>query len=161
MLVVGIVLAAAEYEPAYALLDRAAAALRGAEPEWEFIHATTMNVPKLLDEELGVAGGSWRRTGEHGEDVHVSVMLHRVSTEQAIARWMSDNLRRVRNDRWVLSPYNLGDRGTLAIMDDTYRQVTWYQLSFQRGRFLASVNGQSKGDVERLARYVLAEMKEQ
>jgi hypothetical protein len=160
MLVAGVLPVAAHNEPGYALLERAAAALRGTEPQWEFIAATFMNVPKLLDEQLGVAGGSWRRRGERGEDVHVSVTLHRVSTEEAIARWMSDDLRRVRKDRWVVMPYELGDRATLAIMDDTYRQVTWYQLSFQRGRYLASLNGQSKKDVERLARYVLAEMRE-
>jgi hypothetical protein len=151
---------AAQEEPGYAVLKRAAEALRREEPAWRFIGAI-VNAPPLLDEELGVAGGSWYRSEETGAERHVSVMLHRVSSEQAIARWMSDNLRRVRKDDWKLSPYDLGDRATLAIMDDAYRQVTWYQLSFQRGRFLASVNGQSRADVERLARYVLAEMKEQ
>ena len=161
VLVVPVVGTAARADPGYSILWRAAGAVQRAEPIWHFVTATVMNVPKLLDEELGVAGGGWRRPGENGAEVHVSVMLHRVSSAQAITRWMSDNLRRVRNDQWKLSPYDLGDRATLATLDDTYRHVMQYELSFQRGKLLATVSGRSMPDVERLARYVLAEMKEQ
>jgi hypothetical protein len=159
-MLVPVVVTTAQQDPGYSVLERAAAALQRAEPEWQFVTGI-MNVPKLFEEELGVAGGTWRRSDGNGAERQVSVRLHRGSSEQAIARWMSDDLRRVRKDDWKLSPYDLGDRATLAIMNDAYRAVTWYQLSFQRGRFLASVNGQSRADVERLARYVLAEMKEQ
>ena len=86
VLLTGVVVMAAQNDAGYALLDRTAAAARVAEPEWQFIPGV-MNVPKLLDEQLGVAGGVWRRTGEHGEDAHVGDMLFRVTTEQAIARW--------------------------------------------------------------------------
>jgi hypothetical protein len=49
--------------PESAILRRAAAKVRNVEPAWHFVSAIC-NCPPLMDEQLGVAAGTWEQTGD-------------------------------------------------------------------------------------------------
>jgi hypothetical protein len=83
------------------------------------------------------------------------VGVHGIATAGAAARWIYRE--RYGNHRKGLSvtSYKLGDGANMVTYLDTYRGVTQYSLTVRKGRFLASVNGQSRDAVKRFARYLL------
>jgi hypothetical protein len=77
---------AAQDAPEHSILRRAVAASQKAVPEWQYIPAI-WNSPPLLDEELGVAAGLWRRQSDTTAPVNVSV--HAIASAGAAARWLN------------------------------------------------------------------------
>jgi hypothetical protein len=65
-----------------------------------------------------------------------------------------DRLRRI--DGWTVANFELADGAYLG----TYRQDERFDLTVRKGRFIAFVGGESKPDLERFAKYVLAAISE-
>ena len=134
------------------ILSRAAAAIHNAEPEWQYIPAICNCL--FSREQLGVAGGTWFRS-LNGSSDHISVDVFGVATAGAAARLIYRETHRNYGKGWSVTSYELGDGANIA----TYlRGVAQYSITVRKGRFLASISGQSKEAVERLAAFLVTEM---
>ena len=132
-----------------AILARAVQAARKVSPEWTFIGAIC-NCPPLMDEEQGVAAGSWKLTDVASM---IDVRVHTIATEEAATRFLSRQPRDAAPG-WALVPYQAGDGATLGTAPDP-RGFTQYAITMRRGRFLVFVSGRSKPTVERFANLLL------
>jgi|SRR5215510_9939449 len=139
------------------ILARAAAAIHNAEPEWRYTPAVCNCLGLKRREQLGVAIGTLNRS-LNGSSDHMDVGVSGIATAGAAARWIYRE--RYGNHRRGLSvtSYKLGDGANMATYLDTYRGVTQYSIAVQKGRFLASISGQSRELVERFAQFLLTEM---
>ena len=136
------------------ILLRAVAAIHNAEPEWQYIAAVCNCVSALTREQIGGAFGIWVRSLNVSSD-HINVGVHGIATAGAAARLIYRETHRNYGKRWSVTSYELGDGANIA----TYlRGVTQYSITVRKGRFLASISGQSKEAVERLAAFLVTEM---
>jgi hypothetical protein len=141
--------------PESAILTRAAAAVRKAEPEWRFIRGI-LNAPPLMDEQLGAAAGGWYRSLDDPSTA-VDVEVYRITTAEAAAGWLYREAHGDVHKGWIVTPYELGDGANMATLVDP-SQPTQYGLAVRKGRFLARIHGRSIGTVDRFAQFLLAEM---
>src|SRR5262252_4704923 len=139
------------------ILARAAAAIHNAEPEWQYIAAICNCVSAFTREQLGVATGIWHRS-LNGTSDHISVDVHGYATAGTAGRLIYRETHRNYGKGWSVTTYKLGDGANMATYLDTYRGVTQYSITVRKGRFLASINGQSKDAVERFAQFLVTEM---
>lgn len=110
-----------------------------------------------MDEQVGVAAGSWQQPGDGGSLHTIAVRVHAIANPQAASHWIDHATQtNIRTDGWTITGYKLGDGGYAA----TYQDGKRYEVNFRKGRFLAFVSGESKTDVERFARFLLAAMAE-
>jgi hypothetical protein len=136
------------------ILLRAVAAIHNAEPEWQYIAAFCNCVSPLTREQIGGAFGIWVRSLNVSSD-HINVGVHGIATAGAAARLIYRETHRNYGKGWSVTSYELGDGANIA----TYlRGVTQYSITVRKGRFLASISGQSKEAVERFAAFLVTEM---
>ena len=138
------------------ILERAVAAIHKAEPEWRAIGGIC-TCPPLMREQLGVAVGTWHRSLNGASD-HISVEVYGIATAGAAARWIYRERYGNHAKGWSVTSYKLGDGANMATYLDTYRGVTQYSMTVWKGRFLASISGQSRELVERFAQFLVTEM---
>jgi hypothetical protein len=145
------------------IFRRAVAASQEAQPEWRFTR-TIVKASPLMDEQLGVAAGSWIKASDEwvrdrlkstDEPMWVYVRVYTIATEEAADRWLFRNVPggvgRGRN----VEPYEIGDRATMA----TYagpKGITQYETWFRKGRFLVTLKSRSKENIETFAKIVIA-----
>src|SRR5262249_44879232 len=139
------------------ILSRAAAAIHNAEPEWQYITGICNCVSAFTREQLGIATGTWHRS-LNGSSDHISVDVHGIATAGAAARLIYRETHGNHGKGWSVTSYELGDGANLATYLDMYRGVTQYSIVIRKGRFLGSINGQSRELVERFAQYLVTEM---
>jgi hypothetical protein len=137
------------------ILSRAAAAIHNGEPEWQYIGGVCNCF--FSREQLGVAGGTLNRS-LNGSTDHISMDVYSIATAGAAARLIYRETHRNYGKGWSVTSYKLGDGANMATYLDTYRGVTQYSIKVRKGRFLASVSGQSKEAVERFAPFLVTEM---
>ncbi len=135
--------------PELAILRRASAAIKSAEGVILNV-GSTVTAPPLMREQRGVASATWNQAEPPGtlSKIRVTVIIVGITTADAASHFFDE--RRVAAG-WRLEPYALGDQADLGIYGDSLR----YEINFRKGRFLVSVGGFSRDDVERIARYVL------
>jgi hypothetical protein len=142
--------------PESAILRRAAANIQNVEPAWRFVSAVC-DCPPLTDEQVGVAAGSWQQPGDGTSIRSISVRVHAIGNPQAASQWIDRATHmNVQPDGWTIAGYDLGDGAYTA----TYQDGRRYEVNFRKGRFLGFVSGESKVDVERFARHLLAAIAE-
>jgi hypothetical protein len=146
---------AGQDHPENAIVRRVAEAIQKAEPEWRF-STGICNCPPLMQEQLGVAAGSWQRSTDG--PMHVSALLYNIETVEAAAKWINEQPHRSQLKGWTVTTYDLGDGANIGVYEDTSRPYTQYSLYVRKGRFLAVISGVSKDNVERVARFFLNEM---
>ena len=139
------------------ILVRAVAAIHNAEPEWQYIASVCNCVSALTREQIGGAFGIWVRSLNVSSD-HISVGVYGVATAGAAARLIYRETHRNYGKGWSVTSYMLGDGANMAAYLDTYRGVTQYSITVRKGRFLASISGQSKEALERFAPFLVTEM---
>jgi hypothetical protein len=137
--------------PERLILGRAMAASRKAEPEWRFITAS-FNAPPLMDEELGVAAGSWHRLSDPPENVQVRI--HTIATAEAASRWLYRQAHGDVAKGWTVVPYEAGDGANMNTYLDP-RGFTQYETAIRKGRFLVFVSGRSQETIERFSKNVV------
>ncbi len=143
-------------KPENLILSRAVAAIHRAEPEWQAIGGVC-SCPTLMDEQLGVAVGTWKRSLS-GSSAAITVTVFSIATAEAAARWIYGQAHGNVASGWTVTDYNLGDDATMATYFDTSRGLSYYEITVRKGRFLASINGQSRDTVERFAPFLVTEM---
>src|SRR5215510_8933573 len=148
--------AAQDIRPEELILDRTAAAIRNAEPEWRFIGGIC-TCPPLVDEQLGVAVGTLNRS-LNGSSDHISVDIYSIATGRLRRGWIYSRLHGNVAKGCSVTDYKLGDDATMATYFDTSQGLSYYGITFRKGRFVASINGQSRDTVERFARFPLTAM---
>src|SRR5262245_22772089 len=139
------------------ILARVAAAIHNAEPDWQYIPGICNCVSAFTREQLGVATGIWHRS-LNGSSDHINLTLYGYATAGTAARLIYRETHRDYGKGWSVTNYKLGDGANMATYLDTYRGVTQYSIAVQKGRFLASISGQSRELVERFAQFLLTEM---
>ena len=141
--------------PESAILRRAAAAVREAEPKWRFVTAI-LNAPPLMAEQLGAAAGGWYHSLDD-LSMGVTVRVHQISTGEAAAGFLYRQAHGEVHKGWIVTRYQLGDGANMATFVDPALPTT-YNLTFRKGPFLAHLGGRSKESVEHFAEFVLAAM---
>jgi hypothetical protein len=143
-----------EPRPESAILRRAAENIQSVEPEWRFVSAIC-NCARLDEQQVGVAAGSWRQPGDDASTRSIEVRVHGIANRQAASRWIARaKHRKNQSDEWTHSDCDLGDGCYTA----TYQDGRRYEVNFRKGRFLGFVSGESRVDVQRFAKYLLAAM---
>ena len=134
------------------ILARTAAAIHKAEPEWRYIGGICNCL--FSREQLGVAAGAWHRS-LNGSSDHISMDVYGVATAGAAARIYRETHGN-HGKGWSGTSYKLGDGAHMTAY--SYRDVAQYSMTVWKGRFLASISGQSKEAVERFAPFLVTEM---
>jgi hypothetical protein len=143
--------------PENLIVRRAVAASRQSNPDWRFISAV-VNVPPLMVEQLGVAGGLWERLSDSSTRVNVTV--YTVATSEAAASWLYRQAHGEVGKGWTVVPYEAGDGANLSTYPDP-RGFTQYATAIRKGRFLLMASGRSKEIVDRFAQILLAAASEE
>jgi hypothetical protein len=141
--------------PERAVVMRAAAAVRKAEPTWRF-SSGILNLPALPDEILGAAAGRWFRS-LNDPSMDVGVMVYRMSTPETAAGLLYRQAHAGEAKGWTVTSYELGDGANMATLVDPSQPMT-YDLSIRKGAFIAHIKGSSKETVEHFAQFLLAGM---
>ena len=135
-----------------AILDRAASVIRRGEPSWN-LSKPICNIPPLMDEQEAFSCGNVQVGPGVPTTIVASVTVHQIINPAAVSRWMT-NLPTQSPVGWAVVPYDLGVPAYLSTMQGTARAG----ITFGKGRFVVTVNGASKMDVERIARFLLGQI---
>ena len=135
-----------------AILDGAAADVRRSEPSWQFAKPVC-NLPPLMDEQKTFSCGSWFRRRSSDLDLIITATVHEIATPNAVSRWMNSTAAEARPG-WIKARHDIGVLAYLSVHQTTPQA----DIVFGRGRFVVTVNGKSKVDVERVARSLLRQI---
>jgi hypothetical protein len=140
-----------------AILERARVAASKKEPQWEYI-AGICDCPPFFPDERKVIDGSWEQKGGTGTtDIHVGI--HEVGSCEGLAGWLGRLTRGGKAwGRWNAEKYDLGDEAYLLTQSDERKISPNYELYVRVNNLLVEVGGNSLPDVERFAKYVVAEI---
>jgi hypothetical protein len=133
-----------------AILEAAALDVRGSEPSWQF-GRSVCNLPPLMDEEEGLSCGSWMVGSDRG--IKVFAAVHQITDAETVSRWMTSSAARP-TAGWVKGPYELSVVAYFA----THQSTSDVEIVFGKGRFIVTVNGRSRVDVDRVARALLRQI---
>jgi len=135
-----------------AILDRAGLDIRRNEPSWQLVKPIC-NIPPLMPEQQDFSC----RVVQVGSGVPIrivaNVTVHQIINPEAVSRWMT-NLPTRSAAGWVVVPYDIGVPAYL----ETVQNPSGAGIIFGKGRFVVTVSGTSKLDVERVARSLLAQI---
>ena len=154
---------ATQDSPENLILKRAAAASRKAAPEWRFISAIVNAPGPLMDEQLGVAAGSWLKSWDEStgswyrsldESTQIHVTIYTIATAEAADRWLNRRAHGEVAKGWTVETYDFADGATMATYPDP-RGFTQYETAIRKGRFLVILSGRSKETIERFANIVI------
>jgi hypothetical protein len=146
------VASATQDSPENLILRRAVAASGKAEPEFRFVSAIVNAPGPLMDEQLGVAAGSWYKSLDESTGVHVSI--YTIATADAADRWLYRQAHSEVAKGWTVVTYEFGDGANMATSPDP-RGFTQYQTAIRKGRFLVMLGGRSKETIERFANILI------
>jgi hypothetical protein len=138
-------------QSARSILDQAAAAFRKEEPSWT-LESGLCTCPRLIDEQTGVVVGTWWLGGIFGPEI-ATVTVYEISSARAASRWLQNYGGRVAVG-WTVEPYELGVRSYIT----TYRDRERFAITSGKGRFLLQVEGPSRQQVDRIAKYLLRQI---
>jgi hypothetical protein len=142
--------------PGDVILDAAVAELRKDEPSWKLTRGSVCNFPPLIEEQEKIFCGLWHRDARTPpQDVFASFTLHYVSDAAMVTRYLETwRARLAQMPAASFTPYDIGVPAYLG----TYGNGSQLEILFGRGRFLFSVSGKSKADIERIAKAVLRQI---
>jgi hypothetical protein len=135
-----------------AIMGRAAAEMRKTEPTWQ-VAGGVCSLPPLLPEEVDLACGPWVVSFDRASAPLAFATVHQVSTSQAVSGWMKGDARRMAD---VVVPYDLG---VPAYLNSSQRSPN-VTIIFGKGRFIVTVDGPSRTNVDRIARALLRQIAE-
>jgi len=135
-----------------AILDRAGLDIRRNEPSWQFMRPVC-NILPLMAEQEDFSCGDFQVGSDPGSDIVASVTVHQFTNPEAVSRWMT-NVPTRSTAGWVVVPYDLGVPAYLS----TLRDPSSVGITFAKGRFVVTVSGTSKMDVDRVARSLLGQI---
>ena len=107
---------ATQDSPERVILGRAVAASRTAEPEWRFVSAIVNAPGPLMDEQLGVAAGTWWKSWDESTATHVTI--YTIATAEAADRWLHRHAHGGAAKGWTVETYEFGDGATMATYPD-------------------------------------------
>jgi hypothetical protein len=143
---------ATQDSPENLILARAVATSRRVEPEWRFTRSI-LNAPgPLMDEQLGVAGGSWEWLSD--SSTLVGVTVYTIATAEAATRWLYRQAHGEVAKGWTVVTYEAGDGANMSTYPDP-RGFTQYETTIRKGRFLVTVSGRSQETIERFAKILV------
>jgi len=145
--------ASAGYQGARAetILQQAATVIRRAEPAWQFTSRVCDCEPVL--DEIEASSGWWDARGNR----RVVVLLHVSKSVDSASRSMKPRQDRLlRIPGWTFAPYQFADAAYIG----TYRNGERFDLAFRKGRLIVFMGSESKTDIERFAKYLLAAISE-
>jgi len=154
---------ATQDSPENLILRRAVAASGKAEPEFRFVSAIVNAPGPLMDEQLGVAAGSWYKSLDEStgswyksldESTGVHVSIYTIATADAADRWLYRQAHSEVAKGWTVVTYEFGDGANMATSPDP-RGFTQYQTAIRKGRFLVMLGGRSKETIERFANILI------
>lgn len=135
------------------ILDRTESDLRRTEPSWH-LATGVCNIPPLMAEQEALSCGFFY-AGTDPMAVVVSLTVHQIADPAAVSRWLADGpLRQGAAAGWTTVRYDLGVDGYLQTVEGRPEVL----ITFGKGRFLVSVNGRSRTDVDRVARSILRQI---
>jgi hypothetical protein len=134
-----------------AILDRAGLEIRRIEPSWYF-GTPVCNFPPLMDEQEDFSCGDFYVGSAQSRRIVALVTVHQIINPKAVSRWMTNVP--IRAAGWVVVPYDVGVPAYLSTLQDP----STVEITFAKGRFVVSVNGTSKMDIDRVARSLLAQI---
>ena len=147
-----VVPAVQDTRPEQLILEGAVAAIRNAEPEWRYTPAICDCPGLKRSGQLGAVIGIL-----NGSSAEIGVGISRFASAGTAARLIYRERYRSHGTGLIVTGYKLGDGANMATYDN-HRGVTQYSIAVWKGRFLASINGQSKDAVERFAQFLVTEM---
>ena len=112
---------------------------------WEWIPAIQSGRIPIVPSEKRLLVGIWRPAGQDYLE-GVSVSVYRVANVKDAQRWIKPNPL---PEGWRRRSYNIADDSWLA--EHSSGQI---QISFRRGRLVASVSGKDLKSVDRVARHI-------
>ena len=135
-----------------AILDRAVLDIRRTEPSWQFVRPVC-NYPPLMAEQEDFSCGFFNVGSGLPTRIVASVTVHQIINPGAVSRWMT-NVPTRSTAGWVVVPYDLGVPAYLS----TLQNPSVIGITFGKGRFVVTVNGTTKIDVDRVARSLLGQI---
>lgn len=98
--------------------------------------------------------GSWQPPSAERT---IQALVHRIANAEAASQWLHA-MHKASFGLQMAGASLLTTLGTDGADTATYKNGVRFTIYFRKGKFLASFRGESKSDVERVARYLLAEM---
>jgi hypothetical protein len=135
-----------------AILDRAGLDIRRNEPSWQLMRGVC-NLPPLMAEQEDFSCGAFHVGSDLRPEIVASVTVHQIINPKAVSRWMT-NVPTRSTAGWVVVPYDLGVPAYLSTLQDP----SSVGITFGKGRFVVTVSGTSKEDVDRVARSLLGQI---
>lgn len=140
-------------DPEILLLEAAAAEIGKQQPLWNF-GRPICNLTPLMDEP-NVFCGSWHLNTPDAArlpTIVATATLHRASNAAAVTRFLTQRSS-FSQAGWSTTPYDIGVPAFL-----TTHPGGSLEILFGRGRFLVTVNGKSKEEIEQVARAMLRQI---
>src|SRR5262245_43571021 len=135
-----------------AILDRAGLDIRRNEPSWQLMRPVC-NLPPLMAEQEDFSCGDFHVGSDLRTGIVASVTVHQIINPKAVSRWMT-NVPTRPTAGWVVVPSDLGVPAYLSTLQDP----SSVGITFGKGRFVVTVSGKSKIDVDRVARSLLGQI---
>lgn len=135
-----------------AILDRAGLDIRRTEPSWQLL-MPICNIPPLMAEQEDFSCGIVQLGSSVPGRIVASVTVHQIINPGTVSRWMT-NVPTRSTVGWVVVPYNLGPPAYFGSLPNSPS----VDITFGKGRFIVTVNGTSKIDVDRIARSLLRQI---
>ena len=129
-----------------AILDSAALDIHQNEPSWRLVRPVC-NLPPLMAEQEDFSCGDFLVGSDLSTGIVAYVTVHQIFNPEAVSRWMT-NVPTRSTAGWVVVPYDLGVPAYLSTLQDP----STAEITFGKGRFIVTVNGKSKMDIDRVAR---------
>jgi hypothetical protein len=126
--------------------------MRTAQPSWRFGGGVCGTLP-LINEEVGVRCGLWAVNADWFTGVVASVQVYEIATPGAVFRWMKNDAR-LELSSWIVTPCDLGVPAYLGTIQNSPRT----EIIFGKERFIVMVSGDSKVNVDRVARSLLLQI---
>src|SRR5688572_8783468 len=136
-----------------AILDRTALDIRRNVPSMQY-GRPVCNIPPLLTKQEDFSCASFYIGSAPGPGFKIlaSVTIHQIPDAATVSRWIANVP--ARPAEWVVVPYDLGVPAYIS----TLQGSAGVEIIFGKGRFIVTVNGISKADVDRVARSLLGQI---
>ena len=136
------------------ILAKVENSVRTREPRWGYIPGVC-TCGALIPDQREIILGDWERKGAKGQRESVNVEIYEAGSCEGLAGWLNRSARGEVWHGWRGQKYDLGDGAYLTTPTDGNPK---YSLFVRVNNLLVVISGKSLPDVERFARYVLAEI---
>ena len=124
------------------------------EPVWRYVAAIQSGRIPLVPSEKRVLVGQWERKLRGGSRESIGVRIYGVENASEAVKWLSPLRRGPVASGWKVGRYDMGDEGYIA----EYPNGKQFEIQFRKVDVVVKVDGRILREVERFAKYVVAEI---